>query len=126
MRDGLTQREAEVVAFLRAYASDKPGQSPSMVEIAAALNVKSAAGAHRIICQLARKGWVQRGEYGARRALRLIEELSVFLGKNIDGKATVLILAPTKAEATTLMGRNASALAIEPVNLASEPTVISL
>ena len=74
MRNGLTQREAEVVAFIRAYAARKPGQAPSFEEIKDTLGLRSRSSIHRIVCQLERKGWVQRGEYGARRALRVIEE----------------------------------------------------
>ncbi len=127
MRDGLSKREAEVIAFLRGYASKHPGQAPSYEELREALGLVSRSNVHRLVGQLVRKGWVQKGQPAARRALRVIEEMSPFIGRNIHGKATVLILAPSKTEARAALGLNASALAVEAVNLAlAEPIVHKL
>ena len=61
---GLTRREADVVAILRAV-EQTPVISPTYAEIAVKLGMEKSSVA-RIVAQLGRKGWITRERYGVR------------------------------------------------------------
>lgn len=65
----LTQRQAEVLAFLRAFVA-RHGYAPSLREIANALSIASTNAVNDHLRALGRKGYVERDRMRA-RSIRL-------------------------------------------------------
>lgn len=68
---GMTKRQQEALAFIRAYLAKNEGVSPSFDEIMAALGLGSKAGVFRIVSGLQRRGFIDR-TYGAARSIVLV------------------------------------------------------
>lgn len=68
VRPGLSDREAQVVALLRA-AANSPNISPTLQQIGDGIGVTKVR-AHELVRQLERKGWVTREPY-THRSVRL-------------------------------------------------------
>ncbi len=69
----LTKRQAELLMFIHKSTQSSGGVSPSYVEMAAALGVKSSSGIHRLIWALVERGYVRqmKGHARAVEVLRL-------------------------------------------------------
>lgn len=70
---GLTPRQSEALAFIRAYATTHVC-SPSFDELTAALGLKSKSGIHRLLKGLEERGYIRRLKHRP-RAIGLVEEL---------------------------------------------------
>jgi SOS-response transcriptional repressor LexA len=83
---GLTQRQADVLAFLRAYR-DEHKVMPSCREIAAGAGVKSIGRVNELLHGLTQRGYIRRLNRKA-RAIELLEPetmQAVLLNKEIFG-----------------------------------------
>jgi hypothetical protein len=58
---GLTKRMVETVNFIRKYAAENDGVSPSYAEIQTALGLKSRSSVNRLIVAIERRGALKRG-----------------------------------------------------------------
>ena len=59
MSGGLTKRQSRCIGFIRRYADQHDGVSPSYEEIGAALGLRSKSGVHRIIMALKERGFIE-------------------------------------------------------------------
>jgi DNA-binding CsgD family transcriptional regulator len=69
---GLTPRQAEVLAYLKAYSAER-GYMPCFEEIAERFSFRSLATVHEHVTNLERKGHIRR-EVGAVRGITLCSE----------------------------------------------------
>jgi SOS-response transcriptional repressor LexA len=69
----LTQRQSELLAYLRAYEAAHPGISPSFDEMAAAIGYTSKSGVYRMLGSLEERGFIRRLKYRA-RAIEVLPE----------------------------------------------------
>lgn len=56
---GLTERQAEALAFIRSYSAER-GVTPTFSEIMNELGLHSKAGVHRILTALEERGFIER------------------------------------------------------------------
>ena len=73
-RASLTKRQADLLAFIRAYVADHPGVAPSFAKMADALALKSKAGISRLVESLVERGHLERMPNRA-RSVRLVDRL---------------------------------------------------
>ncbi len=71
----ITDKQREVLAFIRHYLHEF-GYSPKLIEIAAAINIKSKGVAHRYVQALIKAGYLERTPEKA-RGIQLVEKDSV-------------------------------------------------
>lgn len=55
---GLTQRQGDVLAFVRAYVASK-GRPPALREIAAGIGIRSIGRIHELLCALETRGHIK-------------------------------------------------------------------
>jgi repressor LexA len=67
----MTKRQAQLLAFIRAYAVEHQNASPSYQEIAVALGLRSKSGVHRIVHGLENQGLIVRSE-DLNRSIRVV------------------------------------------------------
>ena len=73
-RASTTKRQADLLAFIRAYVADHPGVAPSFAKMADALALKSKAGISRLVESLVERGHLERMPNRA-RSVRLVDRL---------------------------------------------------
>lgn len=73
----LTQRQAELLAFLRTYIAEK-GYAPTFTEIAAAHGFTSLSTVHEHLKNLVRKGHITR-THRAERGIALVDVTAVVI-----------------------------------------------
>lgn len=66
----MTQREANLLAFVACYQSDHRGASPSLDEMAAEMGLRSRSNAHAAVVSLERQGRIRRVP-GQRRSIEI-------------------------------------------------------
>jgi len=74
---GLTDRQAQTLSAIAALKG-KNGRTPSVREIMAAAEIRSASVAHKILCELRARGYV-RWRRGKRRSLVLLPRATGFV-----------------------------------------------
>ena len=72
MTIGLTPRQAQLLAFIRAYVAKHHGVPPSTAEMMTELDLKSKSGISRMLGGLERRGYVCRIRY-SHRSLTLVD-----------------------------------------------------
>ncbi len=95
---GLTKRQQDLLEYLRTYARDNGGRSPSYDEMKAALNLASKSGVAGLVEALQDKGFIRK-MYCRARAIEL-------LGETLPGKTAEEV---TEAVMRSLRRLNAEA-----------------
>lgn len=94
----MTPKQANLLAFLKAYVEDH-GYSPSYEEMAAAVGLQSKSGVHRLIQGLHEQGLVTKVEWRKRSILPVSESADHF--------STAALLAALKKRGITVPGMSA-------------------
>ncbi|WP_054309987.1 MarR family transcriptional regulator [Mesorhizobium sp. 1M-11] len=106
---GLTRRQSELLAFLKAYQAAN-GFSPSYAEIAAHLGLNTRSSVNRMVDALQARGAIRRRK-GLKRSLEIIENEGAerLLRRLVDAIQSDDWRAMTRAtnEATRFLGRSA-------------------
>lgn len=71
---GLTDKQREVLDFLRAWAKEHDGQTPSYRQIAEGVELVSLSGVLRLLKGLEERGYISRMEQRP-RSIRLLEDV---------------------------------------------------
>jgi repressor LexA len=80
---GLTERQAEVLAYLRSYMKVTGGEeAPSFDEIMLACDFRSKSDIHRVMIALEARGHIRR-MFGRARAIELVDRSCPHCGKRI-------------------------------------------
>jgi SOS-response transcriptional repressor LexA len=69
---GLTSREAQLLAFIKAYKAENDGVAPNFDEMKAALGLASKCSIHRLLVALEERGRIVRLPHQA-RAIDVVE-----------------------------------------------------
>lgn len=85
MTMGLTPKQSEALAFIEKCAREGK-ESPTVGEIAAALNLRSKSGALRLLDSLQERGFIKRKPHRA-RSVRLVNPACPHCGNPIGGEA---------------------------------------
>lgn len=72
MSFGMTPRQSRCLAFIRTYATEHDGESPSYDQIAAGLGLRSKSGVWRMIEALEGRGFIRRMP-GHARAIEIVD-----------------------------------------------------
>lgn len=101
MAAGLTPRQSEALAFIRAYIAERK-VSPTYQEIADALNISSKGGVARLVDALEQRGHIVRLKGGI-RSLAPVDDAAhaVRLPRDLDRR--VCSLAAARAIAPTVL-----------------------
>lgn len=62
----MTKRQAQTLDFLKRYAAENLGASPSMREVADHLGLRSTSAAHRLLMALEAQGKIRKRAFSAR------------------------------------------------------------
>ena len=72
-KSGLTERQSQVLAFLREYAADHGGAMPTLAEISAKIGNSSKTTAFYLLEQLIDRGHIRRMGRGKHRSVEIVE-----------------------------------------------------
>jgi SOS-response transcriptional repressor LexA len=70
----LTDRQLQCMRLIQDYTDASGGSAPTVAQLAAALDLKSKSGAHRLISGLVERGYIERG-FARSRSLRILHRL---------------------------------------------------
>lgn len=73
---GLTPRQMQLLRFIAGYQAAHGGVSPTMIECARGMGLKTKSAAHRLACGLEERGAV-RWQAGVRRAIEVLVPVPV-------------------------------------------------
>lgn len=57
---GITERQRDLLIFIKSYLSENGGVAPTHNEMAHALGLSSKSGINRLVCGLEERGFIQR------------------------------------------------------------------
>lgn len=72
-QQGMTRKQAELLAYIRAYARESGGTAPLYREMQEALGLSSKSSVHRLVCSLEKKGIVIRHKHLRRSVIALAD-----------------------------------------------------
>lgn len=98
----MTKKEAELLAFIRAYMTQHAGVSPSYDEMAASMGLQSKSGVCRMINQLEKKGKIRRPKAGV-RSIVLIDDTDGLLTPEMNS-ALIAYAHATGLNKATIVG----------------------
>lgn len=73
MAYALTEKQAQLLAFIKEYTADNNGVCPSFEEMKAAVDLASKSGIHRLIRALEERGFISRLKDRA-RAIKVLAD----------------------------------------------------